>query len=85
MLQRALGTRLKGGIRLETAECVRPQSMERPGGVVRPEQCCPAFAPRTKGLVYGEKCWFCCYADFHLRAPKTLESGNCLWPEAQID
>lgn len=55
------------------------------GGSVWPGQRCPAFTVRTVGLVCGSGCWFCRYANFHLRKPISLDVGICCWPEAQSD
>lgn len=55
------------------------------GGSVWPNECCPAFAARRSGLCCGPECWFCRYANFHLRAQTALEVGVCCWPKTQID
>ena len=56
----------------------------RTGGSVWPDQWCPAFAPRAEGLGWMKECWFCRYANFHLRERVALEVGVCCWPSAQI-
>lgn len=55
------------------------------GGNVWPGQRCPAFTVRTVGLVCGSGCWFCRYANFHLREQVPLDVGICCWPEVQSD
>lgn len=58
----------------------------KPGGSVWPGQSCPAFTPRREHLpIEGSQCWFCRYADFHLKRPVALEVGICCWPEVQIE
>lgn len=57
----------------------------RLGGNVWPRQSCPAFAPRKGHLpIDGKQCWFCCYADFHLKCEAALEVGICCYPDIQI-
>lgn len=55
------------------------------GRSVWPEQRCPVFSARTVGLSCGSVCWFCRYANFHLREQMALEVGICCWPELQTD
>ena len=40
---------------------------------------------RTVGLACGSGCWFCRYANFHLREHISLDVGVCCWPRAQSD
>ena len=57
----------------------------QPGSSVWPRQSCPAFTPRKEHLsIEGSQCWFCRYADFHLKRPVALEVGICYWPDIQI-
>ena len=57
----------------------------RPGASVWPRQSCPVFTPRKEHLpIEGSQCWFCRYADFHLKHPVALEVGICCWPDIQI-
>ncbi|MBQ7384622.1 MAG: hypothetical protein IJV72_07540 [Clostridia bacterium] len=51
---------------------------------VRAAQCCPAFLARKGALVCDRECWFCQYADFHLRNEVTLEVGICRYPKKVI-
>ena len=55
------------------------------GRSVWPGQRCPAFTPRTVGLGCGSGCWFCRYANFHLRKQVPLDVGICCWPKVQSD
>ena len=58
----------------------------KPGGSVWPRQSCLAFVPRKEHLsIEGSQCWFCRYADFHLKRPVALEVGICCWPDIQIE
>ena len=69
------------------AYCDRGESRPapRPGGSVWPRQNCPAFTPINEYLpMDGSQCWFCRYADFHLKCPVALEVGICCWPDLQI-
>lgn len=57
----------------------------KPGGSVWPRQSCPAFTPRKEHLpTESGQCWFCRYADFHLKCSVALEVGICCWPDIQI-
>lgn len=58
-----------------------PLAAPRMGGSVWPGQCCPQFAPRTVALGMARQCWFCQYADFHIREPVALDVGICCWPK----
>ena len=61
-------------------------SAPKPGGSVRPRQSCPTFVPRKEYLpTDGIQCWFCRYADFHLKCPMALNVGICCWPEIQME
>lgn len=63
----------------------RPLREPRVGGSVWPRQCCPAFTTR-KAVMDGEQgCWYCRYADFHLKEQVSLEVGICCWPRIQIE
>lgn len=62
----------------------RALSKPRAGGSIWPEQHCPVFAPRAEGLGFRQACWFCQYANFHLRERIALDVGVCCWPKAQI-
>lgn len=68
-------------------ETVNVRSLRKPmtGCSVWPGQRCPAFTVRTVGLACGSGCWFCRYANFHLRERIPLEVGVCCWPQAQSD
>ncbi len=68
-------------------ETAHVRSLRKPmtGCSVWPAQRCPAFTVRTVGLVCGSGCWFCRYANFHLREQTPLEVGICCWPEVQSD
>lgn len=57
----------------------------KPGGSVWPRQSCPAFSPRKEHLpTEDSQCWFCRYADFHLKHPVALEVGICCYPNIQL-
>lgn len=69
------------------ANCDRRDSLPapRPGRSVWPRQSCPAFVPRKGHLtIDGSQCWFCRYADFHLKCEVALEVGICCYPDVQI-
>ena len=68
----------------ETANA-RPLRKPMTGRSVWPGQRCPAFTPRTVGLGCGSGCWFCRYANFHLRKQVPLDVGICCWPKVQSD
>ena len=65
----------------------KPRTLRKPmtGCNVWPMQRCPAFTVRTVGLGCGSGCWFCRYANFHLRKQVPLDVGICCWPRAQSD
>lgn len=63
----------------------RPLQEPRAGGSVWPRQRCPAFTPRSSALITAEECWYCKYADFHLKEPLALDVGVCCWPKVQIE
>lgn len=60
-------------------------SKPRSGRSVWPRQLCPAFTMRTVRLGGGRGCWFCRYANFHLREPDALDVGVCCWPKSQSE
>lgn len=62
----------------------RPLTEPRVGGSVWPGQCCPAFTARKAALAAERGCWYCKYADFHLKEPVSLDVGICCWPKVQI-
>ncbi len=49
-------------------------------GSVWPEDLCPAYTPRDGAIPSMKGCWFCRYADFHLKEVTALEVGICKWP-----
>lgn len=57
----------------------------RTGRSVWPGQSCPAFTRRVVRLGESGCCWFCRYANFHLREPVALEVGVCCWPREQAE
>ncbi|MBS4986389.1 MAG: hypothetical protein KH024_19580 [Hungatella hathewayi] len=57
----------------------------RVGGSVWPLQCCPVFTPRAAALPGERACWYCKYADFHLKERRSLDVGICCWSKRQID
>lgn len=57
----------------------------RPGGSVWPGQTCPAWRARQGAFDDEPTCWFCQYADFHLKTPVALDVGICCWPEVQME
>ena len=63
----------------------RPLKEPRVGGSVWPRQCCPAFTPRAAALLVERECWYCKYADFHLKERIHLDVGICCWPKKHID
>ena len=41
---------------------------------------CPAYTPREDAIDSLKECWYCGYADFHLKEERALEIGICKWP-----
>lgn len=68
-------------------EPAKSRALRKPmtGYSVWPAQRCPAFTVRTVGLACSSGCWFCRYANFHLREHISLDVGVCCWPQAQSD
>ncbi len=54
-------------------------------GSVWPKDICPAYSPREDAIPSLQGCWYCQYADFHLKAERTLEVGICQWPRKVIE
>ncbi len=54
-------------------------------GSVWPEDICPAYTPRRDAISCLKGCWYCRYADFHLKEEQVLEVGICRWPEKIMD
>ena len=54
-------------------------------GSVWPEDICPAYTPREDAIPSLKGCWYCKYADFHLKEERALEVGICKWPNKIID
>ena len=54
--------------------------MPNKNGNVRPEDLCPAYTPREEAIESLKGCWYCRYADFHLKEERALEVGICKWP-----
>lgn len=63
----------------------RPLGEPRMGGSVWPLQYCPAFTPRAAALPGERECWYCKYADFHLKERVHLDVGICCYPKKQIE
>ena len=49
-------------------------------GNVWPGNLCPAYTPREDAIESLKGCWYCRYADFHLKEERALEIGICKWP-----
>lgn len=49
-------------------------------GNVWTEDLCPAYTPREEAIDSLKGCWYCRYADFHLKEELALEVGICTWP-----
>ena len=49
-------------------------------GNVWPGNLCPAYTPREDAIERLKECWYCRYADFHLKEERALEIGICKWP-----
>ena len=49
-------------------------------GNVWPKDLCPAYTPREDSIECIKGCWYCKYADFHLKDERALEVGVCRWP-----
>ena len=54
-------------------------------GSVWPEDICPAYTPREEAIPSIKGCWYCKYADFHLKEETALEVGICKWPQKTIE
>ena len=50
-------------------------------GNVLPEDLCPEYTPREGAIESLKGCWYCRYADFHLKEERALEIGICKWPQ----
>ena len=49
-------------------------------GNVWPEDLCPEYTSREEAIESLKGCWYCRYADFHLKEERALEVGICKWP-----
>ena len=49
-------------------------------GNVWPGNLCAAYTPREDAIYSLKECWYCRYADFHLKEERALEIGICKWP-----
>ena len=49
-------------------------------GNVWPGNPCAAYTPREDAIDSLKECWYCRYADFHLKEERALEIGICKWP-----
>ena len=49
-------------------------------GNVWPGNLCAAYTPREDAIDSLKECWYCRYADFHLKEERALEIGICKWP-----
>ena len=54
-------------------------------GSVWPNDCCPAYTPREDSIESIKGCWYCKFADFHIKEETVLEVGICRWPNKVID
>lgn len=50
------------------------------GGNVWPQDICPAYTERDGAIEALKGCWYCTYADFHLKEERALDVGVCKWP-----
>ena len=41
--------------------------------------------PRAAVLPVEKECWYCKFADFHLKERIPLDVGICCWPNKQMD
>lgn len=55
------------------------------GGNVWPEDKCPAYTKREGSIDGLSGCWYCRYADFHLKQERALDIGVCKWPSKIMD
>lgn len=44
------------------------------------ERLVSAYTPREEAIESLKGCWYCRYADFHLKEEQALEVGVCKWP-----
>ena len=49
-------------------------------GNVWPGNLCAAYTLREDAIDSLKECWYCRYADFHLKEERALEIGICKWP-----
>ncbi len=54
-------------------------------GSVWPEDICPAYTEREGAIPSLRGCWYCKYADFHLKDETVLEVGICRWPKKVME
>ena len=54
-------------------------------GNVWPDDLCPAYTPREEAIESLKGCWYCRYADFHLKEERALEVGICKWPHKVLE
>ena len=54
-------------------------------GSVWPEDICPAYTEREDAIPSLRGCWYCKYADFHLKEETALEVGICRWPKKVME
>lgn len=56
----------------------------RPAQSVWPHQCCIRFEERHSWVGTYQGCFFCNYADFHVKENAALEVGICCYPQKQF-
>lgn len=62
-----------------------PLSAPNADGNVWPIQVCPAFEARRDTPDGMRQCWYCRYADFHLKRLRALDVGICCWPKTILE
>lgn len=75
----ANNVKVEGGMSME--EKANAYEIPKKEGSVWPNDICPAYTPRQDAIPSIKGCWYCRYADFHLKEERVLEVGICKWPE----
>lgn len=66
-------------------ETVSKYEIPKKEGSVWPDDICPAYTPRKDAIPSLKNCWYCRYADFHLKEERVLEVGICKWPKKVME
>ncbi len=72
-------------VEIKTKEQSTAYDVPKREGSVWPGDICPAYSPREDAIPCLRGCWYCRYADFHLKSERTLEVGICEWPRKVME